>query len=277
MKNLIKIFISVMVFLAACSHVDRLTNENVVEPVLKNEPKLIYPFSAQQQNQDGTSVVLFTINKNGEVTETRVQKSSGNAELDYAAEKYCKGLEFIPAYQNGEAISSSMKWEIKFDLKQFGKEVESKVETVKNLYSKIIKLDGIEKFNAQNYVLEIHDDMAHNMKDGIKLNKYLLGVAQSSLANEWQAVGNTFPLTFLIYHDFITRFKDFDSITVVRAKLEHALKQDVAYLNDAKNLSSEYKINRANLIQKIKQFVQKNYPEFDITELNFEVMKNNIS
>ena len=278
MKNLIKIVISLVFLLAACTHMDRVPNENVVEPKLKKEPKLIYPFSAQQENIDGTAIVLFNINTKGEVDATRVQRSSGYALLDNAAEKYCKGLEFIPAYQDGEAIRSSMKWEIKFNLKQFGKEIERRISEVKDLYSDIIELEGTERFNSQNDVLMIHDDMVNNIKDGSKFNEYLSGVVQSSIVYEWEPVGKSFPLTFLLYHDFLTRFKDFDSVSVVKSKLEYAIKQDVAYLNEAENLSTEYKIDRANLIQKIKQFVQKNYPEFDVSELNFEIMNNgNIS
>jgi TonB family protein len=278
MKKLINTLIGLMVFIAACSHVEKLPNENIVEPKLKKEPKLIYPFSAQQENLEGTATILFKINKNGEVNETRIHKSSGHLDLDAAAEKYCKGLEFIPAYQNGEAILSNMKWEIKFDLKEFGREIDRRIEEVKNLYSDINKLEGGEKFNSQNDVLLLHDDMVKNMKDGVKFNEYISGVVQSSIVYEWEPVGKSFPLTFLLYHDFLTRFKDFDSVSVVKSKLEYALKQDVAYLNEAENISTEYKIDRANLIQKIKKFVQKNYPEFDVSQLNFEIMNNgNIS
>ncbi|MCW8849831.1 MAG: energy transducer TonB [Melioribacteraceae bacterium] len=275
MKKLIKILIAVVFLLAACTHVERLPNENIVEPKLKKEPKLIYPFSAQQQSLNGTTTILFTINKNGEVDATRVHKSSGYIMLDEAAEKYCKGLEFIPAYQNGEAIASSMKWEIKFNLKDFGKEIERRVEEVKSLYSDVIDLDGAEKFKAQNDILALHDDMTRNLKDGVKFNEYMSGVVQNSIIYEWEPVVKSFPLTFLLYHDFLTRYKDFDSVSVVKSKLEYALRQDVAYLNEASNISSEYKINRVSLIQKIKQFVQKNYPEFDISKLNLEVLDNN--
>jgi len=275
MKKLIKILIAVVFLLAACTHVERLPNDNIVEPKLKKEPKLIYPFSAQQQSLNGTTTILFTINKNGEVDATRVHKSSGYIMLDEAAEKYCKGLEFIPAYQNGEAIASSMKWEIKFNLKDFGKEIERRVEEVKSLYSDVIDLDGAEKFKAQNDILALHDDMTRNLKDGVKFNEYMSGVVQNSIIYEWEPVVKSFPLTFLLYHDFLTRYKDFDSVSVVKSKLEYALRQDVAYLNEASNISSEYKINRVSLIQKIKQFVQKNYPEFDISKLNLEVLDNN--
>ena len=258
MKKLIKSLIGLMVLFAACTHVDKLPNENIVGPKLKKEPKLIYPFSAQQKNHDGTAIIIFTINKNGEVDETRIHKSSGYNDLDDAAEKYCTGLEFIPAYENGIPIQSSMKWEIKFDLKEFGREIERRIEEVKSLYSDINSSVGTERFKQQNEVLMFHDDMVKNIKDGIKFNEYLSGVVQKTIIYEWEPDGKSFPLTFLLYHDFITRFKDFDSISVVKSKLEYALKQDVAYLNEANNLSMEYKINRISLITKIKEFVQKN-------------------
>ena len=278
MKNLIKIIISITFLLAACTHMDRSINDNITAPVLKKEPKLIYPFSAQQQNQRGTSTILFTINDNGEVDETRIHKSSGHLELDEAAEKYCKGLLFVPAHQNGEAIPSSMKWEIKFDLKDFGMEIEYRIEAVNDLYSEIPSLVGSKKLSAQNDILKMHNEIVAKTKDGLKFNEYMYGVLAKSLVSEWQPIGKSFPLTFLLYHDFLTRFKDFDSINVVKSRLEHALKKDLEYLNEAENISKVYKINKIELVSRIKQLVEKYYPEISLNSLNLEIKQiNNIS
>ncbi len=278
MKNVIKIIISVAFLLAACTHVDKSLNENVTKPVLKKQPKLIYPFVAQQKNHKGSSTILFTIDVNGEVDETRVHKSSGYSALDKAAENFCKGLLFIPASQNGEVISSSMKWEIKFDLKDFGTEIEQKIEEINDLYSDLKELNGMDKLEAQKKILSAHNKIISKTKDGLKFSQYMYGVLQQSLVLEWKPIVKTFPLTFLLYHDFLTRFKDYDSISVVKSRLEFALKQDLDYINETENISREYKINRIEMVNKIKDFVEKHYPEMNLNSFNFEIKQNsNIS
>lgn len=278
MKNLITIIISVAFLITSCTHVDKSINENITIPVLKKEPKLIYPFLAQQKNHEGSSTILFTIDKKGEVDETRIHKSSGYPALDKAAENYCKGLLFIPAFENGEAISSSMKWEIKFDLKDFGKEIDDKIEEVNDLYADINNQNGIEKLKTQKKILQVHNHIIAKTKDGLKFSQYMYGVLQKSLILEWNPISKTFPLTFLLYHDFLTRFKDYDSISVVKSRFEFALKQDLDYINEAENISKEYKINKVEMVNKIKDFVEKHYPDINLNSFNFEVKQNsNIS
>ena len=44
-----------------------------------------YPAAAKQEKQQGTVVVWFSINRNGEITVSKIKKNSGNPLLDQAA------------------------------------------------------------------------------------------------------------------------------------------------------------------------------------------------
>lgn len=277
MKKLIYILLSTMILLSACSSSKQMLNEDVTSPVLKKEPKLIYPLNAQENNQSGTSTILFSITKDGVVSQTRIQNSSGYEELDRAAENYCKGLFFAPAQQSGEVISSNMRWDVEFNLNDFRKGMKWKTKEVKELYKDVAALNGKDKLAVQKEILQHHEDVIRNNKDVLKLNEYIYSVIKTESQGKWKSISNSYPLTFLLYHDFISRFADYDSLYLVKTKMEYAINQDLEYLQSTSNVPSDYRVNRQMLIKKIKAFVQQNYPDMNLNGLNGEMKNNAIS
>lgn len=277
MKNIIKIFITTLFFLSACTSTKQVFNENITEPVLKTEPKLIYPLDAQQENRSGSTVVTFTITKDGEVSQTRIHNSSGYRDLDNAAENFCKNLTFIPAKEYGEAIPSCMRWEVMFDLKELGRAIKSEIADINDLYEEAEKATGVSKLLIEKEILKKHKDIMSKVKDGIKLNDYIYGVVQNNIRSEWKDVSDSYPLTFLLFHDFISRFKDYDSLSAVKSLLEYSLNQDIDYLSLPGNFQEKDKANMAVLIQKIKSFVEINYPQIKLNDLVIKLNNNSIS
>lgn len=276
MKNYIKILITLSFLLTACSHTILLLEDKITQPVLKEEPKLIYPFTAQQENKFGTSIIVFSISKEGKVEKTQIQKSSGVKDLDNAAEYYCKGLFFSPAKVNGEPIASKMKWTVKFNLKEFKNEIKDKITEVKELYSKAEQLEGSAKRTVQNEILMTHNYIIQEIKDAVKFNEYMYGVVQKNIKNDWEHLTGYQTLTFLLYHDFLIRFGNYDSLCGVQSRFEHALKKDLDYLSVSSNIGNKDKINRDTLILKISRFVEKNYPNLKLDELDLGMkFKNN--
>lgn len=277
MKKYIKIFATIAILFAACTHMEKSMNDTITEPVLKEEPKLIYPLSAQQNNWSGTTVVIFSINEEGKVDQTKVHNSSGYSALDKAAENYCKELVFIPATQNGQNIAASMKWEVEFNLKDLGKEIFAAITDVNDLYYEIENSSASEKQSLQKEILSHHNYVVKNTKDGIKFNEYMYAVIKDKLSKEWKTVSEFYPLTFLLYHDFLLRFPDYDSVSVVKSRLEQALKQDINYLLSSNNVGYEYKINKDVLLQKVKNLFKNEYPDINIEYIISDVeSKNNI-
>ena len=275
MKNLLKIFAATLLLLTGCS-VFKPTADNITKAELKNEPPLVYPIEAQKSNIEGNVSVIFIITKDGSVGQTKIFKSSGSKTLDLAAENFCKQLEFYPSTENGRPITSSMRWNVKFNLTDKQATIINKIEEVKNLYSQILISGKNKKQNLERQILAVHDDCIKNVKDGQLLNEYLYAVVQPSIKNEWSPLTQLQPLTFLLYHDFINRFKDFDSLNLVKAKMKTALKQDIQYLNQPSEFNIAAYENNSVLVQKIEKFIEANYPDINLKELQLKnVTKTN--
>ncbi len=279
MKNILKLFAVALLFLTGCSVFKPTADNNIVKPELKNAPPLTYPIEAQKSNIEGNVSVIFIITKEGAVGQSKIFKSSGSKALDLAAENYCKQLEFYPATEKGIPISSSMRWNVKFNLTDLQTTVVIKIEKVRNLYSEILVSGKANRQNLERQVLAIHDDCIKNLKDGQLLNEYLYAVVQPNIKEEWSQLTQFHPLTFLLYHDFINRFKDFDSLNIVKEKMKTALKQDIQYLNQPNDFNSIANGNNDVIIEKIKKFIEVNYPDINLQELQLKntVENNNLS
>ena len=278
MKSLAIIFASLLVF-SGCAHLDQLDKDNITAPKLKKEPKLIYPVSAQSENRSGISVLYLGISSKGHVEKTHVYKSSGHADLDEAALAYCRGLVFEPARQNGNPIPAQMKWQVKFDLANMEKDIFKKIAKVKDLYSVLQDNDNTKKFEIQTDILNIHTSVINEVQDGRKFNEYMYEVIRPDIREEWEKNTDNYPLTFLLYHDFIRRFESYDSLNTVKEMLKYSLERDMEYLQTAENLSNNFTVKKDELISYIRNFIKENYPELkiDVTAIAEKINNNNIS
>lgn len=82
-----------------------------VAPKLKNRAELrklleeLYPKELYRKDVEGRVILWVRVNKKGRVTETRVRESSGHEELDRAARKAARQLEFEPAMNRDKRIA----------------------------------------------------------------------------------------------------------------------------------------------------------------------------
>jgi len=68
-----------------------------------------YPEAAVRANAEGTAIVAFTIGADGFVKEPKIEKSSGNADLDAASLQCVAGWQYIPARRGGAAVDAPWK------------------------------------------------------------------------------------------------------------------------------------------------------------------------
>lgn len=85
-------------------------------PQVLSASKPNYPESARRNNIEGTTMVGLTISDTGSVTNAWVVSSSGNGELDAAAVQAVYNWQFVPAKQNGQAITVNSTVPITFNL-----------------------------------------------------------------------------------------------------------------------------------------------------------------
>lgn len=80
----------------------------------QHQPK--YPPEAIRGHHEGTVRVMALIGVDGQVTETRIDQSSGYPELDESASITVRGWKFSPAYKDGSPVASWARVPIDFAL-----------------------------------------------------------------------------------------------------------------------------------------------------------------
>jgi TonB family protein len=265
-----KIIILVMLLGWGCSqHLER-QELSYTPPVVKNQPRLIYPKIAQENYYTGDSKVILLVNKTGIVDKVYVARTSGYVELDNAAMDYCRSLVFTPATRNGEPVESRIEWEIKFNFTDRNMEARYYLRDFYNLLRKWSNSNPEERINIERKILQKHNEFVQNMKDGLNFNVIIAQVVSPALLDEWKKDWDAFPLSFLLYHDFITRFKDFDSIPLVKKQLYNALKFDIQYIKNTPSENNQVQYEKQNILRKIKNFISREYPDIILDELGLD-------
>jgi len=75
-----------------------------------------YPEQARQQGVEATVVLRLTVGGDGTPRDVRVSKSSGHAALDDAAITHVRRARFTPALKDGEPVSMTMTFRVRFRL-----------------------------------------------------------------------------------------------------------------------------------------------------------------
>ena len=86
-------------------------------PQRLRDPAPAYPESCRKAGISGTTVVGLTISSDGSVSSAWVATSSGNGTLDSAAVSAVYGWQFVPAKQNGVAITCNSQVPVTFNLR----------------------------------------------------------------------------------------------------------------------------------------------------------------
>ena len=261
MKSTRIIVIVSVLFMMGCAHyIENATDSKIILPTVKDLPVLIYPKQAQLNNYTGNTSVQLFISKSGNVIEAKVLNSSGYAVLDNAAKDYCEKITFYPASANGLPINSRSIVTVKFDLsneESFGK---TYILEIKKLYKQIPEATELEKYYLQKDILMKHEEFIGNTLDEKNCNKTILKVLSNDIAEEWEAYVKYCPLTFLVYHDFLTRFPDYKNASDVKIELKKTVELNIKTLESISVEKFDSPMEKENLLLLIKNYVQRYYP-----------------
>ncbi len=90
------------------------------EPLVKarslTPPNPVYPDSARSAGIEGVVVVRAYVNTSGTVTRTKVMRSSGNPDLDQAAQEAVAKMKFEPAHRGDTPVESKPDISVRFSL-----------------------------------------------------------------------------------------------------------------------------------------------------------------
>jgi TonB family protein len=270
MKQHINIaFLIVLVLSWACAHGIN-TYEEYTPPVVKNQSQLIFPKTAQENELEGTTKLVILITEEGDVFKVNTVKSSGYKILDDAAVDYCSKLTFIPAYRGNTPVGSRMEWEVNFDFEEKSFQANRYINEVKILYDQIAEARNSEKTKLQKALLDKHNEFILNMQNSLSFNHYASQVILPEVNAVWAELKESYPLTFILYHDFIQRNPYYVFLDEAKTELEKALKNDLSFINNSVSVDEDDKGVKENLLLKIKTFVQEYYKDIDINSLDNE-------
>lgn len=272
-----------LVFICAgCGHKVEKMEEGFIPPAVLKQPRLLYPKIAQEKAIEGNTTVIISITKTGKVDNVYIIKSSGYKILDSAAVEYCKSIVFSPAKRNGIPVNSRIEWELKFNISDQNWEVDNYLQEIANLYRKIL-LIGTSNNVEKNYRIEIereilnkHNEFVQNYGDALNFNFILKQVILPEISKEWQNYWDGWPLSFLLYHDFIKRFQDYDSLPKVRTLLINSLKLDIQYIKNTPAYDIKTQREKDKILNKIKLFISSNYPDIILKELGLDAKINSM-
>ncbi len=270
-KN-IALFIALSIMWSCSSNIN-VKDGAYSPPSIKSQERLIFPVSAQQRGVDGVTKVFISITEKGEVKDAKVMESSGYEDLDEAAVSYCKKLSFFPAMHGDVPVSSYVKLKVNFDYKNYSGNSDRYVQSVLTLYDKIERAGNSRlKTSLQKELFETHINFIGKMGGEIKFNSFAKEVIQKNSLPEWGNIWDSYPLTFLLFHDFLQRYPDCEFSTEVRAELTKALRNDIYFIENSPALDAGEENFKEGLLLKIKSFVSRHYPgiklSFGTLELN---------
>ena len=275
MKYLSLFILALAIFSIGCGHYIE-KSENYTPPSLKEEPRLFYPMAALENSYSGTPKVILYVSKSGKVERANILKSSGIGILDSAAVEYSKNFVFNPAKRNGEPINSRIAMDIKFEFSNQKWDANYYVDEVNDLYDQITKTSPDNRIAIENDILEMHNYFISKMRDLVNYNHIIGLVIEPELYNKWKNDWNSWPLSFLLYHDFIQRFPDFNNLDLVKEELKSSLKSDIQYIKSTHCNSRVTNVEKENILSKIKKLVENKYPDM-INDLGLDVKIDSLS
>jgi len=267
-----KIFIPILilfVFSACSSKVEKSPATGFEPPTLLKQPRLYYPKTAQENAIWGSTKLILSINKDGIVDDVYVIKSSGHNILDSTAINYCKNLLFIPAKRNGKPVNSKIEWVIKFNITDQNWKVDNYLLELSRLYEKVQRIDPKYRIEIEREIWNNHNEFVQNFGDALNFNRILKQIISPQITKEWEKDWDGWPLSFLLYHDFMIRFSDYDSLPKVKTMMINSLKTDIQYIKNTPSLNVKMENEKEKILNKIRIFISKNYPEINLKELNF--------
>jgi len=245
---------------------EEMQNADFKNPTIKSQPRLLYPKAARENNFSGKTEVVLLVSKTGAVDDVQVIKSSGFGVLDSASIEFSKDLVFNPATAYGEPVSCRVKWSILYAFSDKISYIESYIQQVKELYSLANNSGNSYRNEILNRIYKLHTEFISDMWDGENFNAAIARVVLPETSREWRYVWDDNPLSFLLYHDFIQRFPDYDSLSVVKVELIKSLKADIKYIERTSIINPGTFQKNQELIMKIRNFIKNTYPHIELNE-----------
>lgn len=186
------------------------TRTDTLPPRIVNEPVLDYPPEAILEHQQGTLVVRFQILEDGSAHGFKINQSTGVPILDQAGMELMERLECLPAVVDGKRQATWVDQKVIFEILP----TDFDPFAWRNSTSSLIRaLEHPDPARRQRLEEQLYEKCGEHMSSVISrpeflLNGLALGIATPTVARQWGPYAKTFPMSFLMFADFLERFPD---------------------------------------------------------------------
>jgi TonB family protein len=267
--NIVKYFLPIVFMYIGCGETSKLVKSDwlseIKPPVLLHRAELPYPDKARKHGLEGIVGLYIYVTEEGNVIKSRIYSSSRFSILDEAAEEYVKHLKFKPAEKDNKPVGVWLSMDINYDLldKESGFDIKAYLRKISRNY------DAIES-SQQEVNDQVFKDLIMTYQEYIdyvrtfhtaNYYKELASVLDKKTLSQWKNYLELWPLTFILYYDFIIRYPESKYSSTVIEKMVILINEDVSRII---RLSKEYNYSAeriSNFFKEIYTFLEENYPE----------------
>jgi protein TonB len=226
-------------------HPERVEESSIVQPkLLTAHTSFNYPPAAHNQGIEGKVVVRLLVNKEGQVIDTKILRSSGYEILDAAALKMVRSSVYEPGTIEGVVSDFWLHLPIEFKLDE------------KHRFTEDISLEepsGLKKlyYHYQHLAYEIGKSRS------MVANKSVLIIVEESVSQPWLEFQGLWPLGFLLFQDYIGRYPESDYASKSHDELIGYLQHEISILEQKSFADTRY----ATIYSLISEYLKKLYDQ----------------
>lgn len=253
--------------LLACQIPTRNAPQRVIPKIMPSNDLFFYPPDAYEKQVEGTVVLLIYIEKSGYVGKTEIFKTSGSDILDNAALAMARTVQFMPGTIRGEPLDIWMIWPVVFDLTSTPTHSLDLMEWQRKALayqstasSENAPSSRIAQQNLFSHYLHLASKVADNRS--IIPNRIIMKIIVSPLRAPWSQYQEIWPLGFVLFLDYTTRFPDSQYIEKANDHLLDYITNEIALLKGATTDDSPWAQARGQLLNDLTRFFEEQYPGY---------------
>lgn len=236
---------------------------NMAPKFIKESVTFTYPLEAYDQKIEGTVVLRIFVNESGQVQKAQVWRSSGFAVLDSSALAFAEKARFKPGRVNGNDRGMWLTWPLVYTFDSIAEDTKKWQEKVRETQYQAERAKPPDTDAAQYQLLVYYRGMARKMVDDRDrtLNATILAVVDPAIRRHWQRYEDIWPMSFLLFLDYLYRFPEGSQYKTAREYLLDYLKYEISLLRYSIPPENERESRlQKELLQDLREYMSSQFP-----------------
>jgi len=224
------LFVNMAVLVSGCG-----TNHEIIPPRRVDSPILDYPPEAILKRESGELEVLLHLQEDGSVDELKIKSSTGIPILDESGMAFVNSLEFQPLVADGRKQPCWVRQKVIFSLEEPLLDPFEWSRVTGKLIEDLETANAPEQAGVHH---RLYSQCAGYMNSVIThqdltMNRMAFKLVMPPLRRKWALYENTFPMSFLMYADFVARIKAAPYHERALVQLRRSLEVDIHLIEES--------------------------------------------